>query len=156
MSFKKRESLYKKIVDEALAIGVGMVSAQKIDSMGIGTANRLAMKKACDQLDPEPDFVIIDSIKIDGLGFLHMSITRGDLNCYSIGAASIIAKVTRDRLMIKLDKKYPEYDFKHNMGYGTKNHKEAVNTHGYSEIHRKSFKFHQIQGEKLDFKCIND
>ena len=151
LTAKERESLYSKIVKQASAVGVGMVSVEKINEMGISTANRLAMKKAVDNLVIEPDFVLIDCIEVNNLGVLSNSIPKGDSRCYCIAAASIIAKITRDRKMVKLSKDYPEYGFKANKGYGTPEHQKAVEKHGYSDIHRKSFRFNHIGGQKLEF-----
>jgi len=140
----KRENLYSKIVKQALAIGIGMVSVKDINEMGIATANRLAMKKAVNNLCIEPDFVLIDCIEINNLGYLNNSIPKGDNRCFCIAAASIIAKVTRDRKIVKLSDDYPEYGFKDNKGYGTAQHQKTVEKYGYCDIHRKSFRFHQI------------
>ena len=152
LTTNKRESLYSKIVNQASAVGVGMVSVKTINEMGIATANRLAMKKAVNNLHIEPDFVLIDCIEINNLGYLSNSIPKGDSRCFCIAAASIIAKVTRDRHMVKLSKEYPEYRLENNKGYGTASHQKAVENHGYSNIHRKSFKFnHSTNNQKLEF-----
>ena len=147
LSKKKREKIYAEIVNRSLAVGLGMIAVDKINNMGIATANRLAMKQALDNLPITPDFVLIDSIAIDGLGYTNMSVPRGDGHCYSIAAASIIAKVTRDRLMVKLSREYPEYGLEEHKGYGTSQHKNAVSKYGYSDIHRTNFRFHQDRAE---------
>ena len=144
LTTSKRENLYSKIVNQASAVGVGIVSVKTINEMGIATANRLAMKKAVNNLHIEPDFVLIDCIEINNLGYLSNSIPKGDNRCFCITAASIIAKVTRDRRMVKLSGKYSEYGFKDNKGYGTAQHQKTVEKYGYCDIHRKSFRFHQI------------
>ena len=148
----KRENLYFKIINKTLAVGIGMVSVEEINDMGIATANRLAMKKSLDNLTLTPDFVLIDSIEVNGLEYLNRSVPQGDSRCYCIAAASIVAKVTRDRLVVKLSEGYPEYGFKSNKGYGTFEHQKAVEKYGYCDIHRKSFKFNHISGyQKLGF-----
>jgi len=152
LTTEKRENLYSKIIDKALAVGIGMVSVYEINEMGIATANRLAMKKSLDNLTLTPDFVLIDSIEINGLGYSSMSVPKGDSQCYCIAAASIIAKVTRDRKIVILSEEYSEYWLEDNKGYGTSGHQKAVEEYGYSDIHRKNFKFNHIGGQKLGFK----
>ena len=153
LSTKKRENLYAEIIDEARACGIGVGSVKEINEMGIATANRLAMTKALDNLTVEPDYVLIDCIEIDDLEYPSSSIPQGDARSYSIAAASIIAKVTRDRLMIKLSQEHPEYGLEENKGYGTSDHKKAVMEHGYSKIHRRNFRFQDANKAKLNFGC---
>ena len=151
LTTEKRENLYSKIINQALAVGIGMVSVDEINEIGISMANRLAMKKAVNNLYFEPDFVLIDCIEVD-LKYPSNSIVQGDSRCFCIAAASIIAKVTRDRKMIKLSGEYPEYGLEDNKGYGTSMHQKAVKKHGYCEVHRKNFNFNTVKSyQKLNF-----
>lgn len=138
LSEKKREMLYDVIFDNALAIGIGISSEKVIDKINILEATKKAMLEAIDNLKIKPEHVLIDAVKLDTL-VPSTSIIKGDAKSQSIAAASIIAKVTRDRMMVLLDKKYPMYDFKHNKGYGTKKHIEAIYKYGVLDSHRKSF-----------------
>lgn len=128
-----------------------MVPAFEINEMGIATANRLAMKKTLDNLPIVPDLVLIDSITVGGLGYTNMSFPGGNGCCYCIAAASIIAKVTRDRLMVKLGREFPEYGWEENKGYGTSRHKDAVSKYGYSGLYRDNFRFKDLHQEHLMF-----
>jgi ribonuclease HII len=139
LSAKKREALFDEIKGAA-DVGVGIVSAPKIDEVNIFQATRLAMKEAVEGLAGRPDCLLIDgNIRLD-LSLRQQSIKGGDGEVASIAAASIIAKVTRDRLMIKYHQQYPQYGFDSHKGYGSKKHMEALREHGLSPIHRKSFK----------------
>lgn len=136
---KKREQLYDEIIKQAVAYNIEFVSEKEIDELNILQATKLCMAKAINGLKVKPDIMLVDAL--DGLNVdcKTKAIVHGDALSYSIGAASIIAKVTRDRFMIELDKKYPEYGFAKNKGYGTKVHMDALRQIGPCEIHRRSF-----------------
>ena len=135
---KKRELLYDVIMENALSVGIGMSSPEVRDEINILNATKKAMIEAINNLSVKPQHLLIDAVKLD-INIPQTSIIKGDAKSESIAAASIIAKVTRDRMMVELDKKYPMYDFKHNKGYGTKKHIEALYQYGPIEEHRKSF-----------------
>jgi ribonuclease HII len=134
----KREFFYGEIVKQAISIGIGIVSSNKIDEINIYQATILAMKKAIVDLQCTPEHLLIDAISLP-LDIQQTNIIKGDAKSISIAAASIIAKVTRDRLMKKLDKKYPQYGFATNMGYGTSEHLTALKAYGPIDEHRVSF-----------------
>ncbi len=138
ISEKKREMLYDVIMDNALSVGIGISSEKVIDEINILEATKKAMLEAIDNLSIKPEHLLIDAVKLNS-NIPQTSIIKGDAKSQSIAAASIIAKVTRDRMMIELDKKHPEYDFKHNKGYGTKKHVEALYKYGPLDEHRKTF-----------------
>ena len=138
LSEKKREKLYDTIMQEAISVGIGMSSSKVIDEVNILEATKLAMKEAINNSKIKPEHVLIDAVKLD-IDIPSTSIIKGDAKSQSIAAASIIAKVTRDRMMDELDKKYPEYLFKKNKGYGTKAHIEAIRKYGIIDEHRKTF-----------------
>lgn len=138
LSEKKREELYKVITENALSIGVGTVSEEVIDEINIYEATKTAMKEAINSLTILPEHVLIDAMKLD-LKMPSTSIIKGDALSESIAAASIIAKVTRDHLLMKMDEEYPMYDLKNNKGYGTKKHLEALEKYGACKYHRKSY-----------------
>ena len=135
---KKRELLYSVIMENAISVGIGISSEKVIDEINILEATKKAMKGAINNLSVKPEHLLIDAVKLD-TSIPSTSIIKGDAKSQSIAAASIIAKVTRDRMMIELDKIHPEYDFKHNKGYGTKKHIEALYKYGPLEEHRKTF-----------------
>lgn len=135
---KKRELLYDVIYENAISIGVGICTNEEIDKLNILEATKKAMKEAINNLNVKPEHVLIDAVKLD-IDIPSTSIIKGDAKSESIAAASIIAKVTRDRMMVELDKIHPEYDFKHNKGYGTKSHIEAIYKYGILPEHRKTF-----------------
>ncbi len=135
---KKRELLYYVIMENALSVGIGMSSPEVIDEINILNATKKAMIEAINNLSIKPEHLLIDAVKLD-IDIPQTSIIKGDAKSESIAAASIIAKVTRDRMMVELDEKYPMYDFKHNKGYGTKKHIEALYEYGPIKEHRKSF-----------------
>lgn len=139
LNLEKREALYEPILSHARSYGVGVVSAEDIDRMNILQATLLAMKRAVDALSPTPDLCLIDGNSKAPLPMKQMTIVKGDLRVFSISAASIIAKVYRDRLMMALDGEYPAYGFLQHMGYGTKKHLDALRLHGPTPLHRKSF-----------------
>lgn len=135
---KKRELLYQQIVDKALSYCIVEIDEKTIDEINILQATKLGMKRALDGLQIRPQRVLIDAVKID-TDLPQENIIHGDAISYSIAAASILAKVHRDRLMEKLDKKYPEYNFARHKGYGTKEHIQNLKKFGKCEIHRDSF-----------------
>ena len=135
---KKREILYDVIMENAVSVGIGMSSSEVIDEINILEATKKPMKEALNNLSVKPEHVLIDAVKLD-IDIPSTSIIKGDAKSQSIAAASIMAKVTRDRMMYELDKEHPEYDFAHNKGYGTKKHIEAIRKYGILKEHRKSF-----------------
>ena len=139
LSEKKRNELYSVIKSNAISIGIGIVSSERIDEINIYEATKEAMTIAINSLKIKPEHLLIDAMKLN-LNIPSTSIIKGDSKCQSIAAASIIAKVTRDNMMYELDKKYPQYDLCHNKGYGTKKHLEAIKKYGIIGEHRKSFK----------------
>ena len=139
LSKKKRDYFYEVIKQEALAIGIGIVDNKKIDKINILEASRLAMKKAINSLSIKPDIILTDAMRLD-MGIPEEDIIKGDLKSITISAASVIAKVTRDKMMEKLHEKYPMYNFIKNNGYPTKEHIEAIKKYGIIKEHRKSFR----------------
>lgn len=146
LSEKKREQLFIEIKEKAIAYGVAFVSQEVIDEMNIRQATHLAMQNAVDQLKVLPDYLIVDGN--DGLPFSVSSeyIVKGDAKSQSIAAASILAKVSRDHLMVELDEKYPMYHFAKHKGYCTKLHMEAIREYGISSVHRKTFITDKVLG----------
>ncbi|MCB6413944.1 ribonuclease HII [Dorea acetigenes] len=139
LSEKKREELFAVIMKEAVATGIGMVSPAKIDEINILQATYEAMRLAIADLGTEPDLLLNDAVTIPGVPYRQIPIIKGDAQSVSIAAASIIAKVTRDRLMVEYDKVIPGYEFAKNKGYGTKAHIAALKELGPSPIHRATF-----------------
>ena len=139
LSEKKREELYDVIMERAIAVGVGIVDNNRIDEINILNATYEAMKMAINNLSIRPDILLNDAVKIPGVDIAQVPIIKGDAKSLSIAAASIIAKVTRDRIMKKYAKQYPEYGFLDNKGYGAKKHIEALEQIGACPIHRKTF-----------------
>lgn len=144
LTHKKREQLFDVIMEKAVAVGIGEMSCEKGDEINIKNATKLAMLQAVENLrDKEgnkvvPDYLLIDAEKLDTY-IPQLNIVKGDAKCHGIAAASIIAKVTRDRQMDEADKIYPEYNLAKNKGYGTKEHIDALLEYGPTEIHRKTF-----------------
>lgn len=134
-----REQLYKEIKNKAVAIGIGIVDHETIDEINILEATKVAMKKAVDDLDQQPEHLLIDALELDGLNIPQHGIIKGDDRSMSIAAASVIAKVTRDRMMYEYHEKYPEYEFNSNVGYGTEAHRKSLKKFGATTIHRKTF-----------------
>ncbi len=134
-----REKLFDEIKSKAIAVGVGIATEIEIDSVNILQATFLAMKRAVSNLSVAPEVLLNDAVIIPDLMIPQEKIIKGDAKSFSIAAASIIAKVTRDRLMIKYDEEYPGYGFKMHKGYGTKAHYEAIRKQGICPIHRKTF-----------------
>ncbi|MCD8232565.1 MAG: ribonuclease HII [Clostridiales bacterium] len=144
LSAKKREELYDVIMEEAVAVGIGMRSPQRIDEINILQATYEAMREAIGKLHPQPTLLLNDAVTIPEVSIRQVPIIKGDAKSISIGAASIIAKVTRDRLMVEYDKIMPEYDFASNKGYGSAAHIEALKKYGPTPIHRRSFIGHFV------------
>jgi ribonuclease HII len=135
----KRESLFIDIKNAALTFAIGIVSPREIDEIGILNATKLAMRQAVLKLDPKPEFILIDAVAINVEGIPQMTLIEGDAKVFSIAAASILAKVSRDRLMVKYHRQFPQYGFDQHMGYGTEIHLKAISKHGPSPIHRMTF-----------------
>ena len=134
----KHKEIYEDVLQNAIAIGIGVKDNQVIDQVNIYEATKLAMMEAIGQLEPQPQHLLIDAMKLD-LPIPQTSIIKGDANSLSIAAASIVAKVTRDQMMEKFDCEYPGYDFAKNAGYGTANHLAGLDQLGVTPIHRRSF-----------------
>lgn len=140
VSEKKREILYDKIIEEAISYGIAIVGQDDIDEINILNATKKGLTMSLKELTVKPDLIIVDALNhIDTMGIPYESIIKGDAKCYSIAAASILAKVTRDRIMREWDKIYPEYGFERHKGYGTAAHIAAIKENGLCPIHRKSF-----------------
>ena len=139
LSEKKREELYDIIMEKAVACAVGYATPERIDEINILQATYEAMREAISKLSPAPDILLNDAVTIPAVNIPQIPIIKGDAKSISIGAASIIAKVTRDRLMVEYDKVFPEYDFAGNKGYGSATHIEALKKYGPTPIHRRSF-----------------
>ena len=138
LSASKREEIYRLIQEKAIAIGIGIVDADIIDQVNIYQASRLAMQQAVSELKIQPDYLLIDAMKID-VNTPQIGIIKGDAKSISIAAASIVAKQVRDQMMQEFDELYPGYDFSNNAGYGTPKHLEGLNKKGICPIHRKTF-----------------
>ncbi|MFW8051851.1 ribonuclease HII [Vagococcus fluvialis] len=138
LSLKKREELFDQIMEQALAVGIGIKDEQVIDSVNIYEATKLAMKEAVSELAVKPDCLLIDAMALD-LNIPQEKIIKGDAKSISIACASIIAKVTRDKMMESYHEQYPGYGFDKNSGYGTKEHLEGLKLQGITPIHRKTF-----------------
>ena len=135
---KKHQEIYQAVLDKALAVGIGLIDNEIIDQVNIYEATKLAMKEALSKLRLKSDYLLIDAMKLD-VDIPQESIIKGDANSLSIAAASIVAKVTRDKLMTDYDKEFPGYDFAQNAGYGTKSHLQGLEQNGVTPIHRKTF-----------------
>ena len=144
---KKRRELFPVIREQAVAYGIGLASEQKIDEINILQATFLAMRRALDQLSVRPDLALIDGNRETDFGLPVKTVVKGDSLSANIAAASILAKVTRDNIMIQLSEQYPEYGFEIHKGYGTKAHYAALTEHGASPVHRRSF-LKKFYGEK--------
>lgn len=138
LSKKKRENLYEIIKNKAIAYSICQIEHDEIDKINILNATKKCMINCIESLSVKPDVVLIDAVKLD-TSYKTVSIIKGDLKSYSIGAASILAKVYRDKLMEEYSKIYPYYGFERNSGYGTKEHINAIKEHGACQIHRKTF-----------------
>ncbi len=144
---KKRDALYDIICEEAIAYGIAFASVEEIEEMNILQATFLAMKRAVESLSVKPDLALVDGNQKPSLDIQARTLVKGDAKSPSIAAASILAKVTRDRLMTKIAEEYPQYEFPKHKGYGTKLHYEKIMEHGISPVHRRSF-LKKITGEK--------
>ena len=139
LSEKRRNELFDIIKEEAVTYGIGIIDAARIDEINILQATYEAMRSAINNLNPSPDILLNDAVTIPKVDIKQVPIIKGDAKSISIGAASIIAKVTRDAMMVEYDKIYPEYDFASNKGYGSAKHIEALKKYGPCPIHRRSF-----------------
>ena len=140
VSEKKREKIYEQILEEAISYGVAIIGQDEIDEINILNATKKGLTISLQELTEKPDLIVVDALNgIDTMGIPYESIIKGDAKCYSIAAASILAKVTRDRIMREWDKVYPEYGFEKHKGYGTAAHIAAIRENGLCPIHRRSF-----------------
>lgn len=139
LSEKKRELLYDKVIENAVAWSVGIATEQEIDEINILQATYLAMRRAVEGLEVNADYALIDGNRMPPLSIEGETVIKGDALSMSIAAASIIAKVSRDRFMLEIDKNYPEYQFSKHKGYGTALHYEMIEKYGISPVHRRSF-----------------
>lgn len=140
VSEKKREKLYDQIIEEAISYSVAIVGQDVIDDINILNATKQGVTEVVDGLDVKPDLILVDALTgINTRGIPYDSIIKGDAKCYNIAAASILAKVTRDRIMRQWDEVYPQYGFINHKGYGTAKHIEAIKKYGLTPIHRKTF-----------------
>ena len=151
LSEKKREELFHHITSSALSVGIGIVEHAEIDAMNILNATFEAMQRAIDQLTLRPQHLLIDGNRFNRIEIPFTTIIGGDAQCFSVAAASILAKVTRDNLMKTLDEKFPRYNFAQHKGYPTKAHIEAIRKYGTCEIHRKSFVVKKLLHHQYDF-----
>ena len=136
---KKREALYDPIREQAIAYGIAFATVEEIEELNILNATFLAMNRAIEQLNPVPELALVDGNRSTGIRFPSRCVVKGDARCADIAAASVLAKVTRDRYMLEMAGKYPEYHFEQHKGYGTKLHYDALREYGPSPIHRMSF-----------------
>ena len=145
ISEKKREKLYDQIIEEAISYGISIIGQEEIDAINILNATKEGLTNSLKELKVKPDLIIVDALThIDTLGIPYESIIKGDAKCYSISAASILAKVTRDRIMREWATIYPQYGFEQHKGYGTAKHISAIKEYGPCPIHRKTFIKHFI------------
>lgn len=138
LSEKKRDKFYNILMKDAVSIGIGIVDEKEIDELNIYQATKKAMAQAVDNMKIKPEHILVDAMPLE-LDIPTTSIIKGDAKSITIAAASVIAKVTRDRMMYELDEKYPMYDLKHNKGYPTKNHLDALKKYGITKYHRLSY-----------------
>jgi ribonuclease HII len=139
LSEQKREALYEIIQEKAIAIGVGMADPAEIDEINILNATKRSMKRAIEDLGESPDYLLIDAVELADIDTEQLALIKGDARSLSIAAASVIAKVTRDRIVAEMDQTYPGYGFAQHKGYGTKAHYEAIENYGITPVHRRSF-----------------
>jgi len=150
LSEKQREKLYEEIMEKAISVGVGIVSQERIDKINILQATYEAMRQAIGKLSVLPDLLLNDAVTIPQVSIRQVPIIKGDAKSLSIAAASVIAKVTRDRMMLEYDLLYPQYGFAEHKGYGSKAHLEAIKQYGSSPIHRKTFLKNILKQEEDD------
>ena len=140
LTSKQRDYLYDEIYKVAVSVGIGSVDNRGVDRLNVLEATLLAMQEAVEKLTPQPDYLLIDGINFPAIDIQGEAIKKGDSRSYSIAAASIIAKTTRDRRMIALDRAYPHYGFRQHKGYPTSKHRHAIAQFGASDVHRHTFK----------------
>lgn len=149
---KKREELYDIIIENAVAYSIQIIDVEEVDQLNVYKASQIGMIRAIQQIHIKPDYALTDAMPLGNV-IEHLSIIKGDAKSISIAAASILAKVTRDRIMVEYDQQYPQYQFKKHKGYPTKQHKEALKLYGACPIHRKSFKpVQEVLNEQLSLK----
>ncbi|MEX1138518.1 MAG: ribonuclease HII [Bacteroidota bacterium] len=153
---KKREELFAEIEREALSVGIGVVDHLTIDKLNILQATNLAMQTALGNLSVKPELALVDGNSFRHNSLRFENIIDGDALCFSIAAASIVAKVTRDRLMVELDQQFPQYGFARHKGYCTREHVEAIRQFGYCDIHRKSFRLADLDQLEMVFEAVED
>ena len=147
ISEKKREKLYEEIIENAISYEVGIIDQNTIDDINILNATKLGLTTAVKGLNVKPEIILVDALtNIDTCGIPYQSIVKGDAKCYSIACASIIAKVTRDRIMREWDKIFPQYGFEKHKGYGTAAHMQAIREYGLCPLHRHSFVKNILKG----------
>ena len=134
----QHQNIYDAVMAVALSVGIGIIDSHQIDQVNIYEATKLAMLAAIDHLDVRPQHLLVDAMTL-AIDIPQTSLIKGDAKSMSIAAASIVAKVTRDKMMADYDNQYPGYDFSHNAGYGTKKHLQALDRQGFTDIHRRSF-----------------
>jgi ribonuclease HII len=156
LSAPARERLVSQIIERAVSLGLGAASAREIDRLNIYHASTLAMRRALSRLNVSPDHVIIDGRPIRSLGVAHQGIVDGDDKCFSIACASIVAKVTRDRLMASLARRHPHYAWDRNCGYATRRHIDALQSHGSCAHHRQSFVVKALLPGEIVLEIIAD
>ena len=149
LTARQREALFSLIINASIAHGIGSASVAEIDSIGILNATRLAMQRAIEMLTPQPNALIIDAVKLSQVNLPQSVFNFADSISLSVAAASILAKVSRDRMLIDLDAQYPGYDFARHKGYGTPNHQAALQSIGPCEIHRRTFKPIRLISDRL-------
>ncbi len=148
LSYKLREELYEEIMEKAVSVGVGVVGPERIDEINILQADYEAMRIAVNKLNQVPDILLNDAVRIPGMPMKQVPIVKGDAKSLSIAAASVVAKVNRDRIMEEYEKLYPKYEFASHKGYGSKAHIEAIQKYGLCPIHRKTFVKNIEKGEE--------
>ncbi|MDE7299643.1 MAG: ribonuclease HII [Lachnospiraceae bacterium] len=149
LTAEKRETLCNEILKQAISVGIGVVPPQRIDEINILQATYEAMRNSIEKLEPAPELLLNDAVTIPGVTIPQVPIIKGDAKCFAIAAASIVAKVTRDRMMVEYDRMYPGYQFAKNKGYGSEEHINALKKLGPSPIHRRSF-LGKLESEQED------
>jgi len=149
----RREVLFEQILEHAVGVGTGIVDPKTIDQVNILEATRLAMRQALSRLSPHPNLVLIDAVRLQPLAWPQRALVRGDRRSASIAAASIVAKVTRDRLMVEADHLFPQYGFRRHKGYPTPEHLAALRHHGPCPIHRRTFHGVWRQGDLFELSA---